>query len=135
MEIKVSKERIKELVEEKRVLHNNFLSCSDRGIQPDFEVEYEAVNGMKIIAGALTDFKYLDEPDKVWIIYPEYIDELGCTITRRDALVASKGKARIYIPNRENIETHKQIASLGAQGLMMFGGTILANITITKMYF
>ncbi|NRB63928.1 MAG: hypothetical protein HRU40_13040 [Saprospiraceae bacterium] len=109
----------------------------------DFEVEYrilsESEGGRKtqVGQGIRWDFWYqfegMHEKNQLWMIWPEFLDAEGKVITQKDKIIASSGKARMWIVNEGMRKYHQEKIKIGLEANGHEGGRIVAKYKVSKI--
>jgi len=108
----------------------------------DFEVEYrilsESEGGRKTLPyqGIRWDFWYDyngKHENKLFIIWPEFLDENANVITQKNAPVPISGKARMWIINDSLRKYHQDKIKIGLNTNGHEGGTVVAKYRVSKI--
>ena len=101
-----------------------------RNRECDFIVEYRFFSpeegGRKTgnpIQGYRSDFMYSDDENlkKLWMIWPEFLDNDDNIILDKSLRVPTSGKAKMWILNEALIELHKGRIKIGLKAFFMEG--------------
>ncbi|WP_291152445.1 hypothetical protein [Flavobacterium sp. UBA7680] len=108
----------------------------------DFIVEYRFLSpeegGRKTgnpAQGYRSDFMYSEDENlkKIWMIWPEFLDEEGQVILDKSIRVTAFGKAKMWIVNEMNQEFHKQKIKTGLKGFFMEGPHKVAECEVIQI--
>ncbi|CAA9201445.1 hypothetical protein FLA105534_03588 [Flavobacterium bizetiae] len=108
----------------------------------DFIVEYRFLSpeegGRKTgnpAQGYRSDFMYSEDENlkKIWMIWPEFLDEDGQVILDKSIRVTAFGKAKMWIVNEMNQEFHKQKIKTGLKGFFMEGPHKVAECEVIQI--
>ncbi len=75
------------------------------------------------IQGYRSDFMYSEDEEakKLWMIWPEFLDNDDNIILDKSLRVPTSGKAKMWILNESLIELHKERIKIGLKGFFMEG--------------
>lgn len=102
--------------------------------EADFEIDYTFIDeNFTPFVGMQTHFKYITDDQEVWIIFPEFLDKEGIVMMDKRETPALKGKAEMWIINKDNTEKHKSKLYVGMRAYITFFHRILAEVIVTKI--
>ena len=120
--------------------HRSYEQIKNR--ECDFIVEYRFLSpeegGRKTgnpAQGYRSDFMYSEDENlkKIWMIWPEFLDEDGQVILDKSIRVTAFGKAKMWIVNEMNQEFHKQKIKTGLKGFFMEGPHKVAECEVIQI--
>jgi hypothetical protein len=107
----------------------------------DFIVQYrffsEDEGGRKINPGQgyRSDFMYAEDEKsiKIWMIWPEFLDNENNVILDKSIHVSTFGKAKMWIVTGVNQELHKSRIKIGKKGYFMEGPRKVAECEVIEI--
>ncbi|MFH6997895.1 hypothetical protein ACHRVZ_08175 [Flavobacterium sp. FlaQc-57] len=113
-----------------------------RNRECDFIVEYRFFSveegGRKTgnpIQGYRSDFMYSDDENikKLWMIWPEFLDNENNIILDKSIRVSTSGKAKMWVINEINQEFHRERIKVGLKGFFMEGPHKVAECKVIQI--
>ncbi|KAF2082522.1 hypothetical protein [Flavobacterium sharifuzzamanii] len=87
------------------------------------------------IQGYRSDFMYSEDEEakKLWMIWPEFLDNDDNIILDKSLRVSISGKAKMWIINEENQVLHKERIKIGLKGFFMEGPRKVAECEVVQI--
>ena len=85
--------------------------------------------------GYRSDFMYSGDENlkKIWMIWPEFLDDENNIILDKSIRVATLGKAKMWIINEINQDFHRQKIKIGLKGFFMEGPHKVAECEVIEV--
>lgn len=113
-----------------------------RNRECDFIVEYRFFSaeegGRKTgnpVQGYRSDFMYSGDENlkKLWMIWPEFLDNENNIILDKSTRVPTSGKAKMWVINEINQELHRERIKIGLKGFFMEGPNKVAECEVIQI--
>lgn len=87
------------------------------------------------IQGYRSDFMYPEDEKlkKLWMIWPEFLNDDGNVILNKSLPVHTSGKAKMWIVNEESVESHKGRITIGSKAFFMEGPNKVAECEVIQI--